>query len=431
MPLQPLTITRLTVSLSLCLPLLACDPSPSADAGQAAAEEVLEAGVVDWLDRCYPVLYAEPAASPLASVDPTLENTLVLPDPEEHRPALRDFMLDTLRSPHVVIHEEAARSCAVELETLPCDSAMFSDPDSPCGSAISGTLDEGAACVSFECNEGLLCEADPEGGCGTCVSASGAGLGESCGSWGCAEGLAHHYAADGCTCEVPAALGEACIDTFTYERIAPCVVDAECSYVTGVCTALGQEGDSCADVACDFDLVCNTDGPSPLCEAVASGETAGDACSAGHFDACGNVYETGLACVGEDGIGTCVQITGAELDGRCTNASTYDNSSSEWCKDGLSTAYCDYDEVAGEGVCRPRPTSGEACDYWTPCEHTASCEYAPGGYSGVCTPLPVEGEACTESGFCAPDTWCVSGTCVSASFFFYPPTETESCWEDA
>jgi hypothetical protein len=242
-------------------------------------------------------------------------------------------MTDAVAAGEVVIDQDAVDSC---LEWTGRKSCTFDFSDDPraraCMEMYEGQLAAGAACVlQSQCGPGLHC-ALPD----TCKP------GEACCAGTCAE-----------LPELPAlpAVGEDCSETFACANGAWCHVKED---NTGVCEALGKEGQPCPDLtACELDLVCDL----PL------GGTDGT---------CVRPAATGAAC-SPDAFGAC--------------ASLYDFCDAE-------SRTCNAPKAAGEACA----SSGE-CQVWTVC------------LAGKCTAGGLVGEACSAEHRCQGELRCEGGTC--------------------
>lgn len=276
-------------------------------------------------------------------------------------------------------------ACAPDTDL--CDDGLFCAADGQCRARQSaGPCDDSQACLpGYQCVRGQCAPAQAEGG--PC-DATGA-------STGCGEGLRCAPAEDGgtATCRAPAGSGEACAGRGC---ASPC---DRCSPDAGTCVARGAVGAPCATHGeCLPGLEC---GPLQQCT---PRPRTGEACRAGGER--GNcLYEDEL-CVAVDGGAVCA--ASAAVGGDCGVPPAAPS-----CAPG---SYCAADVTGGSGRCALLPRVGQRCGNGpglsSTCEGAAFCDVdgCTDG-QGLCRPRRLTGEACVASAQCASDT-CVAGRCA-------------------
>lgn len=303
-----------TAILALGLGAANCDPDPvPPDVQTKSSRERLLNAYVSWFDSCSPDQFGF-----LIQVEP---NYFEILSGSNIRDLFASFYDTNIANPNIQLDAARQEACIAWLES---DSSCDSDAGEDCEKMFVGTLDIDAACASeSECVPGAYCKGLDDENCGQCQAR--AGLNQSCSETNCAEGL---HCNESAQCVAPAQLGESCVQD------QDCLSPLECTYV--------DDQRQCSVVP-EFAL--------------------GDSCEVGG-DGCGSWTNSGLYCKDDDGDGTglCTQISIAEEGETCemTQSGEY----SIVCRNGLMTThYCDADIQNGQytGVCRQRPSVGEAC----------------------------------------------------------------------
>jgi len=251
-------------------------------------------------------------------------------------------VLDGYRRGTVRYDPAVAEDCLAALSSRLIESCVYLDLGAPC-LPYAGTIELGGACLEdVECEPALWCDFDME--CpGRCVMRPREG--------------------DGCST--------------AFEALASCGTGLlDC--IVGACRPLGDVSEPCADVPCQFDLVC--DPGTLLCRRW----TVGDTCREGIFDC-----QSDLVCASATDGWVCSEPVG--IGDRCDDASP-----------------CPRHSTCVGGQCQYIAPPGGLCGLGV-----AVCPLGFACTDAACRPLPVAGQPCVDE--------CATGECTDGTCSFRPP----------
>ncbi len=255
-------------------------------------------------------------------------------------------------------------------------------------------------------------------------------VGESCGAYDnqasdCAQGLvcSEGACAEPCAVLVGRGHNERCAQPEFGQVFDDCAEGLFCSWDTGICLTLAQQGESCRTKACAPGLDCSWQ--TDTCEIAATeGESCNNRpCAQGHY--CEWVEDGGI-----EGQQVCRAYaqSGESCQGRPCDDEL-------WCGDGdrciaapgegqpcLFSSICEEGLVCTDfdaGTCVAPPEAGAPC-VQNECATGSWCETTPDDPVGVCAVAQPTGEMCSGHRQCQSN-YCPNGFCWEA------PLAGESC----